>query len=85
MLAMRTALAVGERLVDHGMAVAADSHWTSGTDLGGVFAGFAIDIVEIECDLSAGARCQEARQHEISHHRIAHGERTVGATELAWT
>ena len=40
------------------------------------------DIVEVERGRRLVARRQEARQDELRHHRIAHGQRPVGVADL---
>ena len=49
---------------------------------GGVAAGLAFDIVDVERGERVIAGAQETRQHDVGDDRIAHGQRPVGMADL---
>ena len=66
----------------HITAMAIETRRPCGREADAVAAGLALHIVEIERGGGMIARRQETRQHQIGHHRIAHGQRAVGMPHL---
>ena len=77
----RPLLAV-EVLCHDGLRAGGQRYRTMGLDGGDILAGAALDIVQVQRRADTVAGRQEARQHQIGHHRITHDQHAVGMAQF---